>query len=83
MRMESKQYKAEIIILDSEQNIVTDLKHSLNIKNGTIDNIETSVMDLKNTVLAEIQKSILENEQAEYIKKSLMECRAMEPTSLQ
>lgn len=72
MRMESKQYKAEIIILDSEQNIVTDLKHSLNIKNGTIDNIETSVMDLKNTVLAEIQKSILENEQAEYIKKSLM-----------
>lgn len=70
--MESKQYKAEIIILDSEQNIVTDLKHSLNIKNGTIDNIETSVMDLKNTVLAEIQKSILENEQAEYIKKSLM-----------
>ena len=79
--MKSKQYKAQITILDSEQNIVTDLEHSLNIKNGTLDDIEMSVMELKNTVLARIQKKILENEQAEYVKKSQLESHAMERTS--
>ncbi|SLM31070.1 hypothetical protein MTBBW1_2660003 [Desulfamplus magnetovallimortis] len=78
--MKSKQYKAQITILDSEQKIVTDLEHLLSIENGTIDDIEMSIKELKNIILTEIQKSILENEQTEYIKKSLLESHVMERT---
>ncbi|MBF0234841.1 MAG: hypothetical protein HQK65_17655 [Desulfamplus sp.] len=68
--METKTYSAKITILDPEQQIITEQEYSLDIQNGTIDKIEQSVSVFRNTVLSNLEQSILENEQKEYIKKN-------------
>jgi len=67
--MKTKTYTAKITILDPEQQVMTEQEYSLDIQNGTIDKIEQSVTIFRNTVLSNLEQSILENEQKEYLKK--------------
>lgn len=69
LRMKTKTYTAKITILDPEQQVMTEQEYSLDIQNGTIDKIEQSVTIFRNTVLSNLEQSILENEQKEYLKK--------------
>ena len=68
--MQTKTYTAKITILDPEQQIMTEQEYSLDTQNGTIGKIEQSVSVFRNIVLSNIEQSILENEQKEYLKKN-------------
>lgn len=68
--MKTKTYTAKITILDPEQQVMTEQEYFLDIQNGTIDKIEQSVTIFRNTVLSNLEQSILENEQKEYLKKN-------------
>jgi hypothetical protein len=68
--MKQKNYKAIITIIDPEQNRMSEKEYELNIKGGSLNDIEASVSVFRNALLPDVEHNILNNEQREYLKKS-------------
>lgn len=45
-------------------------EYEIDIKGGSLNDIEASVSNFRNGLLPNVEQSILDNEQREYVKKS-------------
>lgn len=68
--MDTKIYKTKIIVTDNVGKVILEKEVSMDVVDGNIDYIESSVTKFRHEVLKDLTNSILEEEQQCYIKKA-------------